>query len=57
MDEVKYQEILKACSLNTDLKQLPAGDLTEIGPLRTRFVIHSYNTNALRERGSIGVSE
>ncbi|CAH6720131.1 oligomycin resistance ATP-dependent permease Yor1p [[Candida] jaroonii] len=30
-DEIKYQRIITACSLNDDLKILPAGDLTEVG--------------------------
>ena len=30
-DETFYQSVLNACSLDTDLKILPTGDLTEIG--------------------------
>lgn len=30
-DEVLYDRVIKACSLDVDLKQLPAGDATEIG--------------------------
>ncbi|XP_054838697.1 ATP-binding cassette sub-family C member 2 isoform X2 [Eublepharis macularius] len=31
LDEVRYQEVLKACALLPDLQLLPGGDLTEIG--------------------------
>lgn len=31
LDETKYQNILDACALRTDLNILPAGDATEIG--------------------------
>lgn len=30
-DETLYARVIEACSLNLDLEQLPAGDLTEIG--------------------------
>ncbi|XP_022086020.1 ATP-binding cassette sub-family C member 9-like isoform X2 [Acanthaster planci] len=31
MDDARYQEVIKACALQTDLEQFPAGDQTEIG--------------------------
>ncbi|KAM4130299.1 hypothetical protein ACJW30_01G090300 [Castanea mollissima] len=31
MDLLRYQEVLKRCSLIKDLEMLPFGDLTEIG--------------------------
>lgn len=31
MDDAKYQETLRRCSLEKDLELLPYGDLTEIG--------------------------
>lgn len=31
LDEEKYQNVLEACALRTDLNILPAGDATEIG--------------------------
>ncbi|KAL4650838.1 hypothetical protein ACB092_01G116100 [Castanea dentata] len=31
MDSLRYQEVLKRCSLIKDLEMLPFGDLTEIG--------------------------
>ncbi|KAH3901703.1 uncharacterized protein SCDLUD_001474 [Saccharomycodes ludwigii] len=30
-DPIKYDKVIKACSLTTDLSNLPAGDFTEIG--------------------------
>ncbi|EPY51936.1 glutathione S-conjugate-exporting ATPase Abc4 [Schizosaccharomyces cryophilus OY26] len=30
-DEARYREVLKSCGLQSDLENLPAGDLTEIG--------------------------
>ena len=30
-DPVKYEEVITACALGSDLAQLPAGDMTEIG--------------------------
>ena len=31
MDMIRYQEVLRICSLIKDLEMLPYGDLTEIG--------------------------
>ena len=31
LDEERYEQVIEACSLNPDLEQLPAGDMTEIG--------------------------
>ena len=31
MDPIKYQEVIKRCSLAKDIKMLPFGDLTQIG--------------------------
>lgn len=31
MDEARYKQVLFACALEADLKQLPGGDMTEIG--------------------------
>jgi hypothetical protein len=31
LDTSKYEHILEACALTTDLNVLPGGDLTEIG--------------------------
>ena len=31
MLKLKYSEVVEACALVSDLKQLPAGDQTEIG--------------------------
>lgn len=31
VDEKKYQKVISACALQSDLDMLPAGDMTEIG--------------------------
>ena len=35
----KYKRVLEACALESDLKILPAGDLTEIGE-KVLFIFH-----------------
>lgn len=38
-DKKRYQEVIKACCLESDLKILPAGDQTEIGE-KVHFLLH-----------------
>ena len=41
MEDGKYEEILNACALKTDLEILTGGDMTEIGEKVRGFTVYS----------------
>lgn len=45
MEEGKYDEILEACALKTDLEILTGGDMTEIGEKVCGLSTGSYTPN------------